>query len=346
MEWKNTSVYFLVFVQKAGTNSQGQDFSNSYTIKKFSFKKEKELIKINHLNQIEDKSMHNVRVVSAIIVDFYDILVVAYVKETTNKLTLKFYNSTLIELSSEIVDTIIYPGLELFFKLILIKDDYIAIMFFMNKNDGTSIKLSFLQIKKNLRNKFYVENLNNQYGFGVDLKNDVALNDFYKINDNRFMFVSTIDYTKLFIFIIETSNSYESHKYKKFLFNLDSSTNNIKFSKELSIGMYNNFLLFTSTLSSKSASAENYFSYLIFFGYANGTDSIIDISLYLADVDGYDSKNDLVKFLLDHASIDNNIFSYNLIRKIKLISVPKEIMIYNKNVSTQAITDGTIIDEG
>ena len=66
----------------------------------------------------------------------------------------------------------------------------------------------------------------------------------------------------------------------------------------------------------------------------------------MADVDGYDSNNDLVKFLLDNASIDNNIFSYNLIRKIKLISVPKEIIIYNKNDLTKAVTDGTIIDEG
>ena len=346
LEWKNTNVYFLVFIQKAGTDSQGQDFSNSYTIKKFSFKKEKDLIKINHLNQIEDKSMYNVRVVSATIVDFYDILVVFYVKETTKKLTAKFYNSTLTEISSYIVDTIIYPGTGLFLKIILCKDDYIAVMFFTNEKDGSSIKLSFLQIKKNVLNKFYLEKLYNHYGIEIDLKNDIALNDFYKINDNRFMFVSTADYTKLVIIIIETSSSYQSIKYKKFLFNLDSSSNNIKFAKELSIGMYNNFLLFTSTLSSKTASAEDYFSYLIFFGYANGTDLTIDISPYMADADGYDSKNDLVKYLLEHASIDNNIFSYNLIRKIKLISVPKEIIIYHKDDLTKAITDGTIIDEG
>jgi len=345
LEWKNTNVYFLVYIQKAGTDSQGQDFCNSYTIKKFSFKKEKDLIKINHLNQIEDKSMYNFRVVSAIIVDFYDILVVAYVKETTKKLTFKFYNSTLAEISSCIVDTIIFPGLGLFLKMILIKDDYIAIIFFTNVNDGSSIKVSYIKIKKSITNAFYVEKIFNHIGFGINLKNDIALNDFCKINDNRFMFVSTNDYTKLVIVIIETTNSYTSHKYKKFLFNLDSS-NNIKFSKELSIGMYNNFLLFTSTLSSKSASAEDYFSYLIFFGYANGTDSTIDISPYIADIDGYDSKNDLVKFLLYNASIDNNIFSYILIRKIKLISVPKEIIIYNKNDLTKAITDGTIIDEG
>ena len=346
LEWKNANVYFLVFIQKAGTDSQGQDFSNSYTIKKFSFKKEKDLIKINHLSQIEDKSMYNVRVITATFVDFYDILVVFYVKETTKKLTAKFYNSTLTEISSSIVDTIIYPGSGLFLKIILIKADYIATMFFMNEKDGSSIKISILQIQKDILNNFYIKKLSNYYGLGDSLKNDISLNDFYKINDDRFMFVSTSDYTKLVIIIIETSNSYQSIKYKTFLFNLDSSSNNIKFTKELSIGMYNNFLLFTSTLSSKTASAEDYFSYLIFFGYANGTDLAIDISPYMADINGYDSKNDLVKYLLEHASIDNNIFSYNLIRKIKLISVPKEIIIYHKDDLTQAITDGTIIDEG
>ena len=65
LEWKNTNIYLLVFVQKAGSDSQGNDFSNSYTIKKFSFKKEKNEIKINHLLQIEDKCMYNVRIVSS-----------------------------------------------------------------------------------------------------------------------------------------------------------------------------------------------------------------------------------------------------------------------------------------
>lgn len=91
-EWKKTNIYLLVFVQKAGSDSQGNDFSNSYTIKKFSFKKEKDEIIINHLKQIEDKCMYNVRIVSACIVDFYDVLVVAYIAENL-ELSVKFYSS-------------------------------------------------------------------------------------------------------------------------------------------------------------------------------------------------------------------------------------------------------------
>ena len=175
------------------------------------------------------------------------------------------------------------------------------------------------------------------------MKQYISLNDYYKINDDTFIFVSTIDYIQLYIVIIKTKINYTSHSIKEYQFNLASSTNNIKFTKELSLGMYKGFLLFTSTISTNIDYADDFSSYLIFIGYANGTDFTVDISPYFADIDGYDFNNDIVKFLLEHASIDNNVFNYNLIRKIKLISIPKEIIIYNKNDLIQPIPNGTII---
>ena len=346
LELKNTNIYFLVYIQYGSTDSQGKDISKSYTISKFSFKKEKNLIKVNHLNKVEDNSMYNCRIVSGVIVDMYDILAVAYFIEEKSKLMLKFYNYDLSEISSSLVDTILNPGNGQFLKILICKENYIAIIFFMNGNDGSSIKLKFYKINKNALNKFYLEQLDAQYGFGTSLKNDIMLNDFYKINNNRFVFISTVDYTKLFICVIETNDRYTSHKYKDYVFNLESSTNSMKFSKELSLGMYKGFLLLSSTISSNIESNDDYFSYLIFFGYANGTDFTADITPYFGDIDGYDSNNDFVKYLLEHASIDNNIFSYKLIRKVKIISVPKEILIYNKNDLSKPIVDGTIIDEG
>ena len=345
MELKNINIYFLVYIQYGCTDSQVKDISNSYTISKFSFKKEKGLIKVNHLNKVEDNSMYNCRVVSAVIVDIYDILAVAYFLEEKSKLMLKFYNYDLSVISSLLVDTILNPGNGKFLKILICKENYIAIIFFMNGNHGSSVKLKFYKINKNALNNFYLEQLDAHYGFGTSLKNDIMLNDFYKINNNRFVFISTVDYTKLFICIIETNDRYTSHKYKDYVFNLESSTNSLKFSKELSLGMYKVFLSFTSTISN-GESNDDYFSYLIFFGYANGTDFTADISPYFADIDGYDSNNDFVKYLLEHASIDNNIFSYKLIRKVKLISVPKEIIIYNKNDLSKHIVNGSIIDEG
>ena len=345
LEWKNTNIYLLVFVQKAGSDSQGNDFSNSYTIKKFSFKKEKNEIKINHLMQIEDKCMYNVRIVSACMVDFYDVLIVAYISENL-ELAVKFYNSTLTEINSYIVDTIINPRNGIFYKLIVCKDDYISLIFFKDGNDEYAIKFVFKKIIKNINNEFYLEPLNAHYGLGLYLKPYISLNDYHKINENVFIFVSTFDYTKLFIYKIETYNNYRSHFTKQYLFNLASPINNKKFTKELSLGMYNGFLFFTSTISSNIDSADDFSSYLIFFGYANGTDFTMNISSYLADIDGYDYNKDIVKYLLEFASIDNNIFSYSLIRKIKLVSIPKEIIIYNKNDHSQAILNGTVIDEG
>ena len=345
LEWKNTNIYLLVFVQKAGSDSQGNDFSNSYTIKKFSFKKEKNEIKINHLMQIEDKCMYNVRIVSACMVDFYDVLIVSYISKNL-ELAVKFYNSTLTEINSYIVDTIINPRNGIFYKLIVCKDDYISLIFFKDGNDEYAIKFVFKKIIKNINNEFYLEPLNAHYGLGLYLKPYISLNDYHKINENVFIFVSTFDYTKLFIYKIETYNNYRSHFTKQYLFNLASPINNKKFTKELSLGMYNGFLFFTSTISSNIDSADDFSSYLIFFGYANGTDFTMNISSYLADIDGYDYNKDIVKYLLEFASIDNNIFSYSLIRKIKLVSIPKEIIIYNKNDHSQAILNGTIIDEG
>ena len=345
LEWKNTNIYLLVFVQKAGSDSQGNDFSNSYTIKKFSFKKEKNEIKINHLMQIEDKCMYNVRIVSACMVDFYDVLIVSYISKNL-ELAVKFYNSTLTEINSYIVDTIINPRNGIFYKLIVCKDDYISLIFFKDGNDEYAIKFVFKRIIKNINNEFYLEPINAHYGLGLYLKPYISLNDYHKINENVFIFVSTFDYTKLFIFKIETYNNYRSHFTKQYLFNLASPINNKKFTKELSLGMYNGFLFFTSTISSNIDSADDFSSYLIFFGYANGTDFTMNISSYLADIDGYDYNKDIVKYLLEFASIDNNIFSYSLIRKIKLVSIPKEIIIYNKNDHSQAILNGTIIDEG
>ena len=344
LELKNTNIYFLVYIQYGGTDSQGKDISNSYTISKFSFKKN-DIITVNHLNRIEDNNMYNCRVVSATIVDMHNTLVVAYI-QNNSKLTLKFYNYDLEEINSCLVEGIIYPRIDQFLKIELCRDNYIAIIFFTIGEDGSSKKLSFYKINKySVSNKFYLEHIFSHYGSPINLKSDASLNDFYKMNDNRFIFVSTAFYTKLCIFIIETDNSYRSLNLKDYYFNLESTTNNYQFTKELSLGMYKGFLLFTSTISSNKAS-DNYFSYLIFFGYANGTDFNMDISPYLADMDEYDTNNDFVTYLLDKASIDNNIFSYNLIRKIKLISIPKEILIYKKYDLTNPITDGTIIDEG
>ena len=69
------------------------------------------------------------------------------------------------------------------------------------------------------------------------------------------------------------------------------------------------------------------------FGYANGTDSIIDISKFLFK-DKYDNSNNFFAFLFKNLTLENNIFGYLPYGIIKLISTPKEISIYQRNLST------------
>jgi hypothetical protein len=68
------------------------------------------------------------------------------------------------------------------------------------------------------------------------------------------------------------------------------------------------------------------------FSYANGTDSIIYISKYLKGNKNYDENDKTFLGLKPENFInENNIFNYNKDSCIKLVSIPKEIIIFIKN---------------
>ena len=225
--------------------------------------------------------------------------------------------------------------------------EYAGLMYYTDGDNGKTLKLKFIFIKdKDNQNQHFFDTKLEQTISDQNFKTYTLLNEFYKINPDRFIFASTTDYTKLYIYLIQQYNWYQYVKIMKFSYTLSSTTSNIRFNKEFNFGIYKGFLVFTATISSNQDNATDFSSYLIFFGYANGTDFTDDVTEYFADIEGYDSNNDFAKYLLDHVSVDNNIFSYNLIRKVKLISIPPEILIYQKNDLNNPIPDGTIIDEG
>ena len=86
----------------------------------------------------------------------------------------------------------------------------------------------------------------------------------------------------------------------------------------------------------------NDFSILLMFGYPRGTDFEIDIFPYLMDTGYYDISNNLYKFLNKTAVIDNNIFTYELMDQIKLISIPDEILFFNGNDNSIILNNDTI----
>ena len=72
------------------------------------------------------------------------------------------------------------------------------------------------------------------------------------------------------------------------------------------------------------------------FGYANGTDSVIDISIYLEKYNNHQI-NDFFNFLKDNMAIENNLFEYFPENKINLISIPQEILIFEINNNEETL---------
>ena len=111
-----------------------------------------------------------------------------------------------------------------------------------------------------------------------------------------------------------------------------------KMTKEFSAHVFNGYLAFSSTVYDSK-----FFSIFMIFGFANGTDFIINISPYLMDNGQYNEENNLVKRLLQSLKIDNNIFGYILVEQIKLVSYPIEIIFHSEDENTH-LPNGTIID--
>ena len=108
----------------------------------------------------------------------------------------------------------------------------------------------------------------------------------------------------------------------------------------VSIFIYNGFILFTSNSMlkediNKPENEINYFSIFMIFAYPNGTDSTIDISDFLNDNEVNPSHpNEFYNFLMNNYTLENNI-GYWGDGRIKLVSIPDEIMIMEINGDSQ-----------
>ena len=164
------------------------------------------------------------------------------------------------------------------------------------------------------------------------------LNDLIKINDNRFAFIAVLnDKTKFHILIFDLYNNYNNMKIRIYEPNLSK----YKFVKEMATVLYNNYLAFSSTvILSSSTSEDDNFSILMIFGYVKGIDNTIDISPYIMDIE-----NNLVTKLIENITIDNNVFGYKIVEKIKLISIPEQIFFYNSPDESTKLTNGSELNK-
>ena len=151
-----------------------------------------------------------------------------------------------------------------------------------------------------------------------------SLNDFVKINDKKVVFMYMY-FNELVILIIDTFQLSEELLVLDFSIDLDNYT-----PSTIRGFAYNDYLLFSATGKVENdyyynnGDFNNYLSIFMVFGYANGTDSIIDITKFL-NKDAYESKENFIHFLYNNLTIENNIFRYIPLAEIKLLSFPEEI---------------------
>ena len=109
---------------------------------------------------------------------------------------------------------------------------------------------------------------------------------------------------------------------------------------QLSTYIFNGYLLFSTTAIleegiSNFEDSKKFCSLFMIFGYANGTDDVIDISYYFNDDNNYgqnsQNNNNFLNLLKNNIIIENNIFRYKSAESIKLVSIPEEILIFEKD---------------
>ena len=261
VEWADTNVYLLAYIQYKDTNNENKDYSVSYSLSRFYFEKDAhDKIVVKNLNYTEIDNNYDNRIVSAVYVDKFKFFVVCFAKNNPFKIVIRIYNKELVQDKEFEIEGKMSngrPGDGAFFKMVHCQYEYLGFMYYKNGDDGKSLILRFDKLRYkddndkdtdlNLKNMMYYEGFND-----VGFKTDITLNDFYKIHPDRYIFAGTTDFTKLYIYLIQQTNWYEYIKIKKFNFELKTDTHNVKFAKEFSFGLYKGFLVFTSTVCTNS----------------------------------------------------------------------------------------------
>ena len=78
------------------------------------------------------------------------------------------------------------------------------------------------------------------------------------------------------------------------------------------------------------------------FGYANGTDDIADISRFFNDTSNYQKEKTFFDYLYENLTIENNIFGYEALNSIKIVSIPEEIILLDEE--NNRISNGSYLN--
>ena len=323
-ELKGQSLYIIVFIPKILVTENFKDmiFIKKFTFKSFSedaYEELKSLTFNNYINRI-NVAENPFKLIFNLI---------NYNLQSANEFDINYNN--FLENNKE------YK----YFKSIYLSKEYVMFAYYC-LSCGWSSNQIFLELYK--INPIYgvTKSVESIKSFGISR---IFLADFAKFNDKKLVFIShnTIDNFNandfnniLYIRIITIYQDYSNFDTLTLEFKLE----NYIIKTPISIFTYNGFILFTSNSMlkediNKPENEINYFSIFMIFAYPNGTDSTIDISDFLNDNEVNPSyPNEFYNFLIKNYTIENNI-GYWGDGRIKLVSIPDEIMIMEVNGDSQ-----------
>ena len=328
--YNNSNIYFCIF-------NDNYYYGMRFTIRRFGFKSFD--LDSNDLGKIKTETYsHTVRIISAFIMEEDDILAVFYMNSSYwYNLNLYDFDLNLLEekisLNMRVVDPFVYG---IFFKGIYLKEKYVALIYFLEHNNGMSLYLEILNMnimEGNYNFSSIIKHNLNLYNF----TDYITMNEFLKINPDRLVYISTINYKDLYILFFDLYNNYTVIKTRVYFLNFPL----FELQLELSACVFNNFLVFTGTFYYTNDA--KIFSLFLIFGFPKGIDNKIDISPYILDSESYNPNINLVNSLIENFIIENNLFNYEKINKIKLVSIPGEIIFYNNN-NFFPLSNGSILD--
>ena len=319
-EIENTNTYIIAVVESGGLVN-GNEFADHSTLRKFQFGNFSSSPYIQ-LKGVKTKDKWDDRVISAFRLDSKQLIVLFFLKQGVGYASVFYDDNLNYKGYMKFSDVTSWNGWGIFNKGIHVKDDYAAFIYFTNAADTTnSLKFKFMVYEDDYK---FTDKITRDFS-SYQFQPNVYANGFQKLTDERLVFFSETDsFKQLHMFLFDFFDNYKGIKIREYKF----TYTNQRFAKEIQAYMYNGYILFSATLGEISNDPQNIFAIMMIFGFANGTDSIIDISPYLMDTGYYNSENNLYNYLMSTMTIDNNIFNYEKVEKIRLISICDELLLY------------------
>ena len=292
------------------------------------------------------------RMVNGIILN-EECILIFFISE--DKFYLNFFNFDLILKDNYALDTIEKYGFDgIFAKCFNLKEYYLMFLYFTKANDTLKMKLG--KVTKNDEKYDYIPILN----ISTDhiFKSTPILNEAIKLNSHRIAYFGLEYYysppvngfgeisDNVTILLIDIYNNFQDVKIREY--NLDFE--NYKIHKEISLGIYNNYLCFSSTVYEGQLNSNTLLSIFMIFGYFNDTNLDNNFTINIYDYFTNEGNNNnifnlIINSEVESISIQNNIFGYELSREsIRLVTIPEEIEFYNQNNATK-LSNGDILNK-